>query len=393
MAGVTASNGSIGVALAGGGHRASAWALGSLLALVDSGAARRVASIASVSGGSITNGYVAAQCEYREQGADFEGQVVRPLAMALAGSGTVFAHGEAGMVKVALFDFAKFSVAVLILLGATLGVLVPACILGWAWRGYIVQALVFEVVAAGLGIAGLATAIFRRGAAARKGYDVFYSRKLLAALDRSTEHVFCATDLQCAEHVYFSQRFVYAYRFGVGRPGRLPLGDAVAASAAFPGAFPPLSLSTSCFALEHGADRPRERLVLQDGGVYDNMGDQWFSGLAKRLSGKDADSNSPARSAALRAACALKTNPEELIVCNGSPSFPVSAFQHGKGLAWELEALYRVGLALYDQTTAGRRSTIIANLRLSRQRVAIVQVETSVARALSSAPVAAEDPS
>ena len=53
------------------------------------------------------------------------------------------------------------------------------------------------------------------------------------------DHVFCATDLQSAEQVYFSKTFVYGYRYGLGGPADLPLYDAVQFSACLPGAFPP----------------------------------------------------------------------------------------------------------------------------------------------------------
>lgn len=45
--------------MSGGGHRASLFALGVLLYLTDAQMNRHVVSIASVSGGSITNGYFA----------------------------------------------------------------------------------------------------------------------------------------------------------------------------------------------------------------------------------------------------------------------------------------------------------------------------------------------
>jgi hypothetical protein len=46
----------IGVAMSGGGHRASAWALGTMFYLVHAGKHAELAAISSVSGGSITNG-------------------------------------------------------------------------------------------------------------------------------------------------------------------------------------------------------------------------------------------------------------------------------------------------------------------------------------------------
>ncbi|MDH4346170.1 MAG: hypothetical protein OEW31_07540, partial [Thermoleophilia bacterium] len=52
------------VALSGGGHRAALFGLGVLLYLADAGKSREVTSVASVSGGSLTNGYVAQSVDY-----------------------------------------------------------------------------------------------------------------------------------------------------------------------------------------------------------------------------------------------------------------------------------------------------------------------------------------
>src|SRR5262245_52077394 len=49
----------VGVAISGGGHRATAWGAGAILALADAGLAPQISSGASVSGGSITNGVLA----------------------------------------------------------------------------------------------------------------------------------------------------------------------------------------------------------------------------------------------------------------------------------------------------------------------------------------------
>jgi hypothetical protein len=61
------STGSIfAVALSGGGHRATLFGLGALMAIVDTGANSRTRQIASVSGGSITNLVVAHACEFHK---------------------------------------------------------------------------------------------------------------------------------------------------------------------------------------------------------------------------------------------------------------------------------------------------------------------------------------
>ena len=56
--------GLIGIALSGGGYRASLYALGALVYFVDARINKHVSVISSVSGGSITNGYVAQECDF-----------------------------------------------------------------------------------------------------------------------------------------------------------------------------------------------------------------------------------------------------------------------------------------------------------------------------------------
>jgi hypothetical protein len=82
----------IGVALSGGGHRASFFGLGALLYLGDAGKLPQVTSIASVSGGSLTNGYIAQSLDLStaDDGAAFE-QAMGPFARQLAQRGSLFA--------------------------------------------------------------------------------------------------------------------------------------------------------------------------------------------------------------------------------------------------------------------------------------------------------------
>ena len=61
-----AETGEFAVALSGGGHRATLFAIGALMALVDRGLSRRVVQISSVSGGSIANAFVAQRCRFDE---------------------------------------------------------------------------------------------------------------------------------------------------------------------------------------------------------------------------------------------------------------------------------------------------------------------------------------
>ena len=58
----------IGVALSGGGHRASLFGLGALLYLADAGKGPERSTVSSISGGSITNGYIGATCDLATAG-------------------------------------------------------------------------------------------------------------------------------------------------------------------------------------------------------------------------------------------------------------------------------------------------------------------------------------
>lgn len=59
-------NGGFAISLSGGGHRATLATLGALMAIVDRGLSPKVMQIASVSGGSITNAFVAQRCRFGE---------------------------------------------------------------------------------------------------------------------------------------------------------------------------------------------------------------------------------------------------------------------------------------------------------------------------------------
>src|SRR5580692_3506414 len=80
----------IGVALSGGGHRASVWGVGLLLYLADVGRHHDVGVIASVSGGSITNGVVAHEMDYGQADAAGVRAGIRSLLRHIAYTGLFF---------------------------------------------------------------------------------------------------------------------------------------------------------------------------------------------------------------------------------------------------------------------------------------------------------------
>ena len=82
----------VAVTLSGGGHRATLFGLGALMYLVDCGANKKVTSIASVSGGSITNGIVGQTLDFKNtDGAAFRKNVAVPLMTQIARRGSFFA--------------------------------------------------------------------------------------------------------------------------------------------------------------------------------------------------------------------------------------------------------------------------------------------------------------
>jgi predicted acylesterase/phospholipase RssA len=351
----------IGVALSGGGHRATLFGLGALMYLADSGKSREVTSIASVSGGSLTNGYVAQ--ETARAGTGFAGmapqefeEVAGRLARRIARSGTLWSTPLTWMYVVAL------------------GVVGLAVLFGtWflPWPGWV------RVVAFFLGLLVLAWLGSLRGAVCARAL----ARSLFSPGGRPTrldevatdiDHVICATDLHSGEHVYFSGRFVCSYRYGWGVPGDLPLHAAVQASAALPGGFPPRWLPSARHRFRSGAD-PRARgapLVLADGGVYDNMGDQWARGASER--NRRWQELSPGLN-----------EPEQIVVVNSSAPLDWEATGSLRlPLIGEFLALKRDQGILYDNGTSVRREAMVAGFRRAAEtgkglRGAIVQIDRS----------------
>jgi predicted acylesterase/phospholipase RssA len=358
----------IGVALSGGGHRASLFGLGALLYLADSGKSREVTSIASVSGGSLTNGFVAQ--EAARAGTDFSRMspqefraVAATLAAQVARGGTLWAT-----------PLTRLYVVLLALVG--LAVVVGTWFLPWPGWARVVAFFAGLLVLAWLG--SLRGDVCGR-ALARTLFSPDGRPTRLDALPQGIDHVICATDLHSGEHVYFSGRFVCSYRYGWGVPGDLPLHAAVQASAALPGGFPPRWMPAARHQFRSGAD-PRAGsapLVLADGGVYDNMGDQWAQGVGERNR----------RWEELRPGL---HEPDELVVVNSSaPMDWESTAALRLPLIGEFLSLKRDQGILYDNGTSVRRGAMIAAFRRAEEkgeglRGAIVQIDRSplvVARA------------
>ena len=327
------------VSLSGGGHRATLFALGALMYLVDAKANANVTSIASVSGGTLTNGMVGQALNFRNtNGIEFRERVAIPLASQIANKGTLFAP-----------LLSKVYVAFLIVSGLVF-LLIPASVEA-PWYVRVLLLL------AGLMVWGWIFAV--RGRVCARAFKVTLfspngrTTKLSDVRKDGLDHVICATEFRSAEQVYFAGDFIYSYALGCGTPAELSLAKAVQASADFPGGFPPVNLPTKQHQFsgappesEGGPPSPPTTMVLTDGGVYDNMGDQWARGFLGRIN----------RCPPLK----TRTPPDQLVVVNGSARVPWSPFRRRLiPLIGEVMALLRVNNILYINTTNVRRQEIV----------------------------------
>jgi predicted acylesterase/phospholipase RssA len=202
----------------------------------------------------------------------------------------------------------------------------------------------------------------RRSAICERAYqDTFFSpgerATRLADIHDDLDHVFCATELQSSESLYFSKQFVAGYRYGIGNPGETTLARAVQASACLPFAFAPRWFAYKPFGFKFPSDdeppieqraKGTKYLVLTDGGVYDNMATQWGTGYENRITWWRELATSGRR-------------PTHLIVANASAG---KGWQLAKRSAIpgaaEIGGMLAIKDVLYDQTTAPRRRALVA---------------------------------
>jgi len=338
---VTTTDRDIGVALSGGGHRATVFGLGVLLALVDQRLNDRVESISSVSGGSIANGIAAVGPDYGTVATpEFEQHIAGALA-AISDRGIL--QGGAPATRTYLRMLIASGVMTLVALLVAI-----VAVIGHWWMIAIVAAVV--AIAAGLVAARLFGSRSLRTERAidaellgNRGVSLGDLRKAPS----SVHHVMCTTELQTGTSVYFSNRLVYGYGFsGTTSAVDVPLATAVQASACVPGAFAPRALPLSNLGLGSTG-----RVVLVDGGVYDNMADEWEYGFATRKKSWPTLQDAQARPAAI------------LVVANASGGWNDLKPILGRGIRLELAGVLRSQAVQYDVSTAHRRRALAAIFR------------------------------
>lgn len=212
----------LGLAISGGGFRATLFHLGALTRLVELGILHRVSRISSVSGGSILTGRLA------EVWADY-----------------------ATSPDVATFDR----------------------LVGSPIRAF----CRLNIDAAAIGH-GMLSPFTTAGDLLEQAYSQHLMAKRLDELPEDPIFIFDSTNLQTGRSFRFGKAYMGDWRLGLIRNPTLPVARAVAASSAFPPFFSPIILENpGTFEPQLGSDLTNipgfvNKLYLADGGVYDNLG-------------------------------------------------------------------------------------------------------------------------
>jgi len=338
----------IGVALSGGGHRATVWGFGALLYLTDAGKHTEVSAISSVSGGSIANGVIAQRVDYTAADGAALRTAISPALANIANDGLFFRGPATDGYVFGLLALAGLSVVAL-LVTFLLGI--------WANGIAVVVALAVTIVL----LAATVIVFARRSLVAEGGLTKVHFNTdgrptALRDVARPVTHLFCATELQAGNHLYFTPTFVYSYRIGIGVPGDLALSTAVQCSACLPGAFAPRRLPTAQHMFTPVKDvkeppKVPDHMLLNDGGVYDNMGDEWFAGYGGRTRGFEQ----------LKTLCPPV---DEVVIANASGGWGWQDNKARSRLKLELAGVLGSKDVLYNSSTRIRRRSLIDTFRL-----------------------------
>ena len=295
----TAESAALGLALSGGGVRAALFSLGVVIGLIETQCYKRVRCIASVSGGSILN---AALAHSGKAGGYSTVKEFEPLASQLASrlaSQGVFAFDVRSVVS-GLWFFARVIGRAALPVLFTFAILADQLREQWQFNvADIDYSLVpWPLVGWITAISVLLSFLISRGLFQEAKYS-----SVLGAVDGSSGrlyvhnwgeisegkpgkvmHVLVATDLLSGEPMYFSSRFVHCRPYGWSTPEKILTAEALYSSAAFPAVMPPKKLRLSKLNFQNGEmPGPLPRIVrLADGGVYNNLGTDWFDVLAEQ---------------------------------------------------------------------------------------------------------------
>lgn len=324
---------------------------GALLYLAHTGLNSKVTSISSVSGGSLTNGMLALHVDFDKSDPQAFLQSLAPLIARCERGGTVQWTKES-----------KRSLALLALELLALSRATAALIMRPTWK---------RLALAAIGATAFCVSFARTGVMAERVFErlLFHSPAgkpvRLASLERTVTHVFCTTNLTTASQVFFAPTFAHGSELGHISSPRLTLAQAVQFSANYP-TFAVRRIS----ARTVGFNQPRlDRMLLADGGIFNNMGDEWARLYVDRVR------KNPHRRD-------MGPVPDRLMVVNGSSSMTYrgryrprprsgtrTAHRPKKRLLrlpYVLSSLPQIMRVLFDQSTAARRRYLIELFDLGR---------------------------
>ncbi len=311
----------VGLALSGGGFRASLFGLGSLWLLNELGWLGMLRRVTSVSGGSLTAGVLAARW--------------RELEFDAAGCAVNFPEIVAGRLR----EF---------------------CSRTLDWKAILCGLIPF------VSAAGVTRRAYERRLATLANGEVARLADLPAP-GIGPDFIFYATCLQTGSSFRFSREGLYDWKLGrLSRPD-ITLGTAMAASAAFPPFLSPLRLRTdpakwirrpTIRGLD-SAQRIRARLLLADGGIYDNMGIE-----------------------------ALWRTMERVLVSDAGAPF---AYVGRPGTSWPGQ-LGRVRDILIEQTRALRKRMLMGDLHEKRYSGVYWGINTRIDDFAAAEPLCADSP-
>lgn len=299
------------LALSGGGYRATLFALGSLWRLNELGILKNLDRITAVSGGSITLGYLALnwnKLDFNNNGVaeNFEDVIVKPL-----------------------------------------------------------QQFCSQNLDIGAGIMGILSPWDTIGDKITKAYNKrLFDKALLSDIPKGNdipEFIFYATNYTTGSSVRFTNETIYDYKLGEAPVGNITIARAVAASSAFPPIFSPVIFNSkkwnwekTKYAYLHENRLLRDRLVLTDGGLYDNMG---IEAIWKDKDEKNGDDHF-----------------DQVFVCDAGLPFEVGFDIKGKNLFSKLiqktglkrnwiSQLSRMSGVMIDQQRALRKRQLMKNYK------------------------------
>ena len=246
------------LALSGGGSRAIAFHLGCLRALHDRGMLEKVKVVSTVSGGSVIGACFA---YWGVEFAEFDRRIVRILRKGFNKSiaRSVFFSQETPKIMATLLCTA-----------------VPTLVLGTVRNGLRLIRIItglptrktenwMTFMSQSLPIWGSLTTAFENALQR----NVFGNTMLTDVKQPGVEVVINACDLRTGTAFRFGSQASGGWRYGRITENNIPLAKAVAASAAFPLMLPPL---VDEFRFERAGAIAVEKVVLTDGGVFDNLG-------------------------------------------------------------------------------------------------------------------------